>query len=381
MNISWDIWLGMINSCIGNKVQPKFSGLVDGKCGLILLYSQLYSLSNNTFYLDKLYKEIDIIMDTIPDNYSLGYGVAGIAWTINCIKDTQVFHETNDWFSEVDPLLETEYFKNIREGNIDYFEGAMGILFYFLDKGDYPIGKMKDLITEFCNYISTLQNKESWVQLKYNRKENIFYNSINLGVPHGITGVLLILLLIKEKTAIDIDPLIEKIINLILSFEILDNYFCHFPLTYEKAEINGQIFSTIGWCYGDLMISYAIYKAGILLGKTDYSEYGIRILTETTYRINHYKEKLVLCHGFTSLSYIYNQIYYRTQNEIFKNRSLYWNNEAIDLFLLRYKRHKKGMKDDFFEDASLFMGYPGYFLSLISWGNNNMDNWTSCLLL
>lgn len=384
----FDRWLKIINSCTSNsKEQSIYSGLADGKCGLVLLAAQLYQLSNNHhYYRNIVYRVTDSLLDKIEtnNNYSLGYGIAGVAWTIDKIKDYNFFSDLDDWFYDTDSILANEYFRNLDAGNIDYYEGAMGILFYFLDKEYYSKNKLDSYILSFCNYISTCSQKEDWIESKYNHKKNKYYDAINLGVPHGITGVLLILLLIKEKRGTAIDAEIEMIVELLLSFEIKHSpYHCHFPLTYGKDNIESQKFSTIGWCYGDLMAGYAIYKAGIVLRNKEYAYYGMKILIETVDRENHFKEKLVLCHGFTSMSYIYRHIYNITGNNIFKTRSLYSQRQAIDLFFLRYKKYKEGIVDSFFEDTSLFAGYTGYFLSLITWYTNDdkMNNWLSCLLL
>ncbi len=175
------------------------------------------------------------------------------------------------------------------------------------------------------------------------------------------------------------------IVELLLSFEVKQSlYRSHFPLIYGENNTDNQKLSTIGWCYGDLMASYAIYKAGIVLRNRGYADYGMKILIETVNRDNLFKEKLVLCHGFPSMSHIYKHIYSKTGNKIFETRSLYSQKQAMDLFLLRYEKYQEeAIVDSFFEEPSLFAGYTGYFLSLIAWNTNNnkMNNWLNCLLL
>lgn len=130
------------------------------------------------------------------------------------------------------------------------------------------------------------------------------------------------------------------------------------------------------------MIGYAALKAGILLDKNNYLDFGLNILIESTARDNHFKEKLVLCNEFTSLSHIYHRIYLITKNEIFEDRSSYWKDKSLELFWNRYQKHQRGHTDDFFEDSSLFIGCPGFFLSLIAWEYSDYENdWIKCLLL
>jgi len=374
-------WRNIINFCLKNsKESTDFSGLVNGKCGVILLCAQLYQVFKDKFYLDRLYKESDAIMSLHNANSSLGYGVSGVAWTMNLIGKFQLFSETEDWFTEVDLFLEMEFFRKIQESNVDYFEGAMGILFYFLEKENYPKDKLDSYIASFCKYVSNHAQKEDWIKTQFNAKENKINNVINLGVPHGISGVLLLLLIIKEKRETsNNDSLIETIIELIISFELKnENKYSYYPLVYGY---DTQNFSIMGWCYGDLMVGYAIYKAGMLLNIPRYVVYGMDILVASTFRGNNFKDKLVLCHGFTSLFYIYHCIYHKTKNEIFKIRSLHWKNKAIELFSLRYKKYLKCGEDDFFENSSLFFGYPGFFLTLSHDENNFGKDCLNCLML
>ena len=377
-----DQWEVIIKSCFKDSRElSHVSGIVNGNCGLMLLYAQLYSLTKNEYYLDELYKESDCAIGKCKGDYSLGYGLAGISWTISLLCQLQLFSDAEDWLLEADSLLEDAYFQKIREQNIDYYKGALGILFYFLNKEDYPSDKLDDCIAIFCEYVSKRHRREDWMERKFDFKEREYYEAINLGVPHGITGVLLLLLLIKEKRGANIDSLIETILELLLGFENEQTHdLCHFPSAYRKDVT--RHFSTIGWCYGDLMIGYAALKAGILLHNSKYVDWGMNILTESTYRDSHYGENLVLCHGFTSLSHVYHSIYTKTGNKIFEVRSSHWRNKSLSLFEHRYQKYKKEGKDSFFENPSLFFGVSGFFLSLISWERNEGTNdWMKCLLL
>ncbi|WP_106831616.1 lanthionine synthetase LanC family protein [Parabacteroides pacaensis] len=381
MDIFLSKWRKTIDFCILQAYnQNKFSGIVEGKCGLILLYAQLYQIYKEEYYLKKVYELTDHIMETNLNNYSLGYGVAGIAWTINSLKDFKLFANMDDWFIDVDQFLEQEYFNAIQNNNMDYFEGAAGILFYFLERKNFSLDKMDKYIKNFCDYIRVRLNQKDWIELKFDRKRNEYYKVMNLGVPHGLTGILLILLLIKEKTPFNTNYLIMEVINLIFSFEIKSSpYICHFPYIYKND--NTKVFSTIGWCFGDLMVGYALLKAGIILRNEYYFHYGEKILIDTIPRENQFKEKLILCHGFTSLAYIYENVYYKTKNNIFKTRSIYYQKKSIELFEVRYQKYIYDNNDIFFKNPSLFAGYSGFFLSLLSWNYNHVNNWLNCLLL
>lgn len=379
----FSLWEANLTYCLNKSVKREYttSGLINGRSGLILLYAQLYDFSGKELYLKKFYEEVDLMIEAPCDNFSLGYGIASFAWIMHLVEDFNLFSDIFSWFANIDTLLESTYFKCLEDSNTDYFEGALGILFYFLERKNYPKHRIEKYIKSFCDYLNIRKTKEDWMQQEFEPSKNLSYEAINLGVPHGLTGVLLLLLKIKEKGYDNIDLIISDVLELILQFELhnKEHGYPHFPMSYRPQE--PQNISTIGWCYGDLMIGYASYKAGILLQEKKYTDYGLNILLESTSRDSHFKDKLVICHGYPSLAHIYRHIYFETQNKIFWDRSTYWRKKSVSLFRSRYENYLESSKDEYFENPSLFYGFSGFFLSELAFENEHYINWTNCLLL
>lgn len=361
-------------------------GLVEGGAGLILCFSYLYKYTNNDSYLNDLLNlldSIDMIENEIND-FSLGTGLTGLAWIISKIGNDYI-ENTSDWLLEIQPSLENEYIRMIYLGNIDYFGGALGLLFYFVTTKTITSDSLSFCIELFVSYVLGLLDNTSVQNFDSKNEVNRHSAIINLGVPHGITGILLFLLLLKDKHLLkgqDADVLIIKIADYLLDKELLiDGFYHHFPSYCDKR--NSIPYSGLSWCYGDLMIAYALLKVGILFENGLYYNHAMRVLNDTLLQRYLHDQTLVLCHGYTSLSHIYSKIFLLTKESQFKNRSEEWREKASLSFDFLYGKYlETGENSGFFENPSLFYGISGYFLSELMWTKLFIDDsWLDCLLL
>lgn len=87
-------------------------GLVKGASGSLILLMQTYKLCANKELLCKLYKIVDQLIDTWDHNYTLGYGITGLAWCYGdlmagyAIYKAGVLLENYEWKSIGVNLLE-----------------------------------------------------------------------------------------------------------------------------------------------------------------------------------------------------------------------------------------------------------------------------------
>jgi hypothetical protein len=239
----------------------------------------------------------------------------------------------------------------------------------------------QELIFSFVKGLEQSKKKET--SYYYHESEN---NSsqlvLNLGVPHGITGIILILTLIKEKNihGLEIDKLILFFVDKIISYESVNTEF--YFTTIIRSE-NEKTPSALAWCYGDLMAGYAIFKAGSMFNNTVYRDYGLKVLRKTTNRMDIYNDNLVLCHGFPSIICIYDELFSQTKDIVFFNASKKWKVIAYTEFKKEFNKYIKdnSVTNTFFNNTSLFYGFPGFILSLITEKSEIVDNWKKCLLL
>lgn len=374
---------GLKNCTIHSTTSEYNVGLVKGKSGLILSWLFCYIFTTEQRFLDIAVNLLSSQLKYDKRDLTLGSGMAGCAWLISIMKKMKCAPiNVDNWLSEMEPLMNKECLLMINDNNFDYFNGASGIIFYILNKDEFS----SEDISIISKYIETLEkNQKSESSFRYKKEDAEDQIILNLGVPHGITGIILILLLIKEKTQMDlkIDSLINNFVGLLIkNIKNQKNQF-YFP-SYIIEGKQSYSPSVLAWCYGDLTSCYAIFKTGILLNNSAFKKFGLNILTKTTQRNDSHNSSTILCHGSSSMICIYNELFNQTGNPIFREASLRWKLIAYSEFHRQYDTKNisiESTSNSFLKNPSLFMGFPGFFLSQFLDREHTINEWKNCLLL
>lgn len=358
-----------------NKNYPvqKNIGLVSGSSACILYLHYLHKITNNHKYKEQLCQLIERQFDRIDSKIDLSSGLSALCLVLYWIEQDYLISEQ---IEEIDLLIEKEYNLSLNKNDMDYFHGASGYLFYFMMTKKY---KWIDvLITKYIQQISKNFNRNDWYTPFYLKNGNPIM-ALNMGTPHGITGILLILLIAFEIGYQTVIPTIIKVCDFLLETRFTKKETSFFP---SVIKLNGEkIDSGIAWCYGDLMASYAILKAGILLKHSYYMEEGYQMLLHLNNRTDYLKNDLCLCHGHSSLILIYKSIFELTGDKLFWQRHIFWHKKTSMLLETKIKEYKQEINSDLFLGKfSLFTGFPGCFLSLLASDLKN-DKWSKILLL
>lgn len=357
------------------KSNPSYKniGLVSGSSAHILCLHYLHKKTNNNKYKEQLFELIEEQLKGINSKFNLSSGLSALCLVLYWIEQDYLLSEQ---IGEIDLLFEKEYYLSLSKNDMDYFHGASGYLFYFMMTKRCK--RLDILIAKYIRQVSENFNKNDWYTPFYLKDANPTM-VVNMGTPHGITGILLLLLIAHESGYQVVAPTIVKVCDFLLENRFAKKKTSFFPSVIKR---NGEkIDSGIAWCYGDLMASYAILKAGVLLNHSYYKEVGYQMLLQLNKRTDYLKNDLCLCHGHSSLILIYKSIYELTCDKLFWQRHLFWYEKAKMLLETKLAEYKQGRNSDlFFENLSLFAGFPGSFLSLLALDVKN-DKWSKILLL
>lgn len=362
---------------LSNYPCRKESGFVVGRAGLVLFLHQLAKThSVQVDYVECMDKLIDEELSKDDYFFDLGYGLAGFCLALEWTNQMDRLYGQTD---EIDGLFMQEYRLALAKNNLDYFKGASRYLFYFLmhKHGKDCLGQLIE------QYVSRLEKNENGVD----NHSHYFQDEspdkfINMGTPHGMTGILLLLLLAAEQgyTSIVSRP-IQRCCKFLLNNRLPQGYRACFPSTVKP---NGEMSdSGIAWCYGDLMAAYALLKAGILLAERSYTDFAYQVLTHSLQRTDYVRNDLCLCHGHSSLIVIYKAIYQLTNDNRFLKQSSFWNEKTKVVLNDKLEAARKGDENAilFLQNPSLLAGFPGCFLSLLSHNDANECKWSKFLLL
>lgn len=348
-------------------------GLVQGEAGVLLCLYSLYELTKEDKYLDEMYETLNLLIEKFNNDFSLGYGISALMWILELTDQKALLGEQ---INELDEMLEREFYLMIDKNNLDFYNGALGILFYFSQKAVH--NKLGILISCFENRIK-LNVETGDLYSSFLENDGSVSSVVNVGTPHGITGILLLLLILRQKGFVSLDQTIRKISDLLLGYCPTFSSRPFFPATIRQS---GKCsFGGLAWCYGDLMGAYAILKTGILLNEDRCMQMGYEMLRATSDGTDYLKSDLCLCHGHASFAHVYQNAFYLTGEDAFLRLAKDWQKRASQLFEINFTEYfKKGGVDKFFENPSLFIGFSGFFMSLLTWETGE-SKWTKCLLI
>lgn len=339
-----------------------------------------------------LMKAFGIVNKKNAIDVSLCEGLAGLYSTslhllyYNFINDEEI--ELNNLFDKT--IIKCLY-RGIQNKDYDFFYGVVGYLYYFYTKyrGSQSNSDKETIIT----ILDIIADK-----IRIDNKHFAYYggveNTVNLGIPHGISGFMLLLIKLKNAgiDSININYIINNLCSILLCFTSRITpitYFPHmFDITSNIEDLTEN--SRMGWCYGDLGCATALIEYARCFHNEEVYNKALSILIHSTNRKELYINNVFdagLCHGSSGIAVIYNKIFNITKLDIFKSSADYWYAKTIDLGyhkdgLAGFCRARKlGDKIYYKNDISLLTGITGIGLSIISKLSSNNSSWEEFLLL
>jgi lantibiotic biosynthesis protein len=370
----------------------KNNSLLGGKLGLVLYNYNLYKAFKNIIYANNAITLIqEIIYDIATEKIGLSTisycnGTAGLGYVINTLqKDGLIDTDVNYLLESIDENLFNKALLQIENNEVDFLHGAMGIVFYFLQK--LPNEKIEQylniLIRAFCK--TAIDEKEG-IWFKNYVKDKADLGQINLSLSHGLSGFLLILIQAAEKGICRelIKDTVKKGVNFILplkkDIDIVKEDYTQFPSTLLANNTSSLFFTKrLAWCYGDLNIAYLLIEAGALLANEYWIKLGNIIGTTTCMRktLQHVgATDSQVCHGTAGLAQFYKKLYNLTEIDEYNKAYHLWINKTLDL--VENELHKGAYVEN---ETNLLEGLVGVNLVLLSYLYNEDVTWNKALLL
>lgn len=329
-----------------------------------------------------------------------------MAWLLCHLYEMKLINiNVNDYFSGIDESLYEGMILLLNKKEYGCMNGAISIGIYFYYRYILGCNNCGNYLESFVDSLKRLSIEENdtvrWLSvINYMTLEQGY----NLGIAHGIPGILLFLrkLYISDiKKDIVSDMIIKTSNFLLLQKHSLKDHKSFFYNT-SSVSFKSGCDTRLGWCYGDMSVAYALFMAGSLNGmeRQDIKEIAMDILIETTTRIDSLNSGIVdagLCHGAAGVAHIYNRLYQQVDKSIFRDAASYWyketlrsakyNNEYAGYSFSYYsKKCKKNFSDSekkLYElhNLSFITGIAGTGLSLLSAVYPIEPSWDMCLLL
>lgn len=351
------------NIYISDSYLISSSGILYGYCGIgyMCLYLSKYGIN-----VDKALTSINKRIETIAERK--------LETARDNIKNNDVTYSDYDVIdglsSTLRYLLEFE--------NIDIFKNLINeIVLYLIETTQFSV---EEYNLPNC-YIKSAKLHEI-------NREKYGNGIIDYGVSHGIAGTLSSLS-IAVLSGIEVEGTTDCIITILNRLKETKKNVQgkSYWSTILSIENNNNIeynydFNEYGWCYGVAGTARAIYLGGQASKKKEHMDIAIETFKELCENIENIEmNTYILCHGYSGLLLILNEMYTDTKIEIFKNTadmltSKVINNIKIDEIL----NSNNNIEDRGQKNISMLEGIVGIVLALVNY-NDSSKNLISKIML
>ncbi|RZJ23684.1 MAG: hypothetical protein EON51_02050 [Acinetobacter sp.] len=361
--------------------------LLRGKAGLSIFFAYHHLYKNDSYSEEICFNYIDDIIDhsnTNDDVPFIGTGFTGLSWMICHLINQKVIDEDSaEVLEEVRDVIKSSISHNIIGNRYDLFYGYLGLGVYFNEDKQHEYKEQQQLIIE--KLISNIIYDSN--SIKWATSNDELELSYNLGIPHGIPGIILYLLdqLKHSENPNLLSDIITKGINWIISRKYPSGNFM-FP-NYVTDVKNQNIGGRLAWCHGDLGISFLLIKAGLALNNNSWYKLGYDValnashikIEETGVVNDEGQYNLGFCHGTSGIAYIFSRLSAICNCQELHLVSQKWLEITLDKIENHLEMYSTETRED--NQLGLLEGFAGIGLVLLSFVNKDKHDWDRLFLL
>jgi lantibiotic biosynthesis protein len=367
--------------------------LLTGKLGLVLYYFSLHEAFDEADYANKAIELLEEVMNQEEDNpaplagTSFATGTAGLRYILSVLQKAELIDiDLKEQLHELDEsMLEVALRQILKEDKIDFLHGAMGVIHYFTTRSNEPVIRqyLEKLVETLCSKAVITEEGIWFRNFIIDEKEK---ERIDLGLSHGNSGFLLLLLNVMEVGILEarLKEIIAKGIEFILSQKMKTNVeevqYAAFPFSVDAESKTDKYFTQrLAWCYGDLNIILLLYRAAAKLHEPRWKEIADKLAGHILVRKDEASTLATdshFCHGTAGLAQFYKKLYTITSDDRFNNAAEYWLEKTLKFL-------EAEQKQDFYagKECDLLNGLPGINLVLLSFICKKELTWSQALLL
>lgn len=318
-------------------------------------------------------------------------GLAGIGWRLQhvlTILGRLEECDTDRSFDYIDDAIVAALDFETIDPNVDLIAGHAGVGLYLIDRLPARAAlRGLELIASSLGRSAVQQDHGvAWLrsasQLTASQRKHFSKGVYDLGVAHGIPGVLFLL---AEMIAAGADPpnvrsLLDQGLTWFLQRDVRGQVW-----SFGSWWADGQQFpSRLAWCYGDLGVARVLEHVATAAGVDSCSNVASRLLQETTCRdrANGGVTDVGICHGALGIAHIYNSAWQATPNRVLELGAKRWYAEALEMLRREVGQSSPESRQELVNrDSSLLSGAGGILLALLASVSTVLPGWDRLLLL
>ena len=306
-----------------------------GWAGIGLFHLALAQHTRSSEDLERAERWMGLAIDSIaeaPLPPSLYGGFLGIGWSVEVLLRTQASDE--DLNEDLDEALLGLLDQSPWPGDYDLISGLVGHGVYGLARIHRPLGRA--LVAKVVLRLEELAQADSdgltwataprllppWQRARHGQG---YYN---LGVAHGIPGVLALL---GHAITHGIEPeratrLLEGGMTWLLAHRNPPGMESGFGNAISVDRPEAREASRVAWCYGDLGISVALLGAARSAARPEWEREALDLARRVAGRDRDHTgvADAALCHGAAGNAHLFNRLYQATGEALFRDAALDW---------------------------------------------------------
>ncbi|HEX2832458.1 MAG TPA: lanthionine synthetase C family protein [Thermoanaerobaculia bacterium] len=292
-------------------------------------------------YAERSGQLLDVAFDalaTTPMGPALYGGFSGVAWVAEHLAGK--FDETveGDGGEEIDEILE-ETIAAPWNGSYDLISGLTGFGVIALERLPRPsaIRCLEAIVDRLTETAEPSGDGLTWFTspdlLPMTRRERFPHGYYDLGVAHGVPGVIALL---SAAYCAAIRPeqargLIEGAVRWLLSQRLRVSGASCYP-AMVAPDVSARS-SRLAWCYGDAGVAATLLHAARAVGVEEWERAALEIATHAA--MTELEESGVkdagLCHGAFGLAHIYNRLFQAGGGDVFAVAARRWYGVGLDM--------------------------------------------------
>jgi len=390
-----------INKILSNKYhQDANIGVLAGISGIALFHFYYSKYLEVDTYADIGVEILGEVVNRINEGYQFpnySSGIAGAGWVFEHLLEVGfIDSDTDNLLADLDDYLFTAMNSEMKGGQFDFLHAGIGYAYYFLKR--YQNTKVHALKARYKTYldkmISDLEktaekdpNGLKWKSILDIETGLIGYN---LSLSHGMSSIVIFLAKLHQIDDFKdtVIPMLTGAINYIRSHEIKHENLNYFYPSWISIPSQKDDRNRLAWCYGDLGIGLAFWKASKTLKDGELKNKALEILKHGAKKVTVDETGVIdagVCHGSYGNAQIFNRMYKETDDPIFKEAAHYWIDFGLKMAVHEdgnagYKKWN-GIEEKWESNMSLLEGVTGIGLAIIDHIADFESSWDESLMI
>jgi lantibiotic modifying enzyme len=325
-------------------------------------------------------------------------GFPGVAWTAEYLEGRLFESEAGeDPAEEVAAVLARHLDRSPWEGDYELIQGLAGWGVYALERWPRAFAAecLERVVARLGETAEVRSGGIAWrkppERIEPELREDFPEGNFNLGVAHGVPGVIPVLAAASAAGVEAARPLLDGAVRWLLAQRLPPGSGSVFPAQIAPTPGDEPEASRLAWCYGDLGIACALLAAARCVGdEAGWEREALEIAHAAAARSPESEscDEAGLCHGAAGIGHLFNRLHQASGAPVLAEAARAWLRSALEM------RQPEGAFGGFqcwatdlqgvsgrWDEPGFLMGAAGIGLALLAATTSQEPAWDRVLLI